>query len=160
MARYLLVQVDDDGKATALLSKLNGVRGVRVIGVFARPTEFCEDSSHRDPNESSIRGGKTHLWHCRICKKPKKLTHTPKNLIDPPDLPIEFRDIFLNIREPYEPPIKKYGKGAIERSKSRTRDVTKKLERARDPDVQARRLAARERRKARKVRKINPRREQ
>lgn len=152
----MLVQVDDNERADALIRKLDPVAGMRVIGLFGRPTKFCEDSSHRSMNERSVRGPKYGWWHCTTCGKPKRhMFHTLTNLLDPETLvdAVIYRDIFFNVREPYDPPLEKYGADRLTRQAEDSQSTWRKLERANDPQVQARRVAARERRRAKKERK-------
>lgn len=158
MARYLLVQVDDNDRADALMKKLEPVAGMRVIGLFGRPTKFCEDKSHRDINERSTRGPRYGWWHCSTCGKAKQnMFHVLTNLLDPDEFnkAIEYRDMYFNIREPYEPPLEKYGADRIAHRIELSKDSQAKLDRANNPRVQARREASRQRRREKKARMRN-----
>lgn len=108
MARYLLVEVDENERAARLREKLDGVEGLVVIGVFGKPTKFCEcevDSGR------SILGKKFGWWVCPTCRHPKfdALHNCVKNLLDMPDLPTEFRTVYLGIREPFRSPVERTG---------------------------------------------------
>lgn len=157
MARYLLVQVDDNDRAEKLRQKLDPVAGIRVVGMFARPTKFCDckTESAIGINARSVQGAKYGWRLHEECRRPKRLFHQLKNLLDPEDLnmAIQYRDLFLNIREPYAPPLEKYGADLINAQVERSEETWARLARANDPKVQARRAAARERRRAKKARK-------
>jgi hypothetical protein len=156
MARYILVQVDENSRATALMKKLEPVEGIKVIGLFGKPTNFCDDVSHRNPNESSQRGKKYGWSHCRTCGLPKKnIFHMLTNLLDPPEMyhSVRLRDIFLNIREPYVPALEKYGQAAFDIQMAKARhgaELLEKMQQRNDPEKIERRRRSRERRAERK----------
>jgi hypothetical protein len=90
MARYVLLEFDDNAEADNFVNMLNGgdfdghpaevMPGgtVRVRGVYFKPTLFCECPN---PGDRSARGEKWGLWIHRDCGKPKRgnVQH-PRNL--------------------------------------------------------------------------------
>jgi hypothetical protein len=133
MARYLLVEVDENDRAIKLMEKLNDVTGLRVIGLFGKPTQFCECEG---PWENSIRGKKYGWYVCPSCGNPRPLGphQRPRNLLEG-DTPETMQNVFLSIREPYQTAEERHGTKAIEKLKEsirRTRLVIKQYN-ARNP---------------------------
>jgi len=86
MARYIVLEVEDDNIATELAKKLNKSTGWRVAGIFARPHSWCKCSlsgmgynSHKD----YVRGTKLGWWLHNIpgCGRPRLGTHQLENLL-------------------------------------------------------------------------------
>jgi hypothetical protein len=115
MARYVLVMVDNNEVADRLRYKLDRVSGIKVVGMFAKPTKFCEGKCQvGNPNARSITGKKFGWRLCPVCHKPRRTFHYLKNLIAP-DVPVRFWDTFLQINEPWDnDPEGKYGATTIE----------------------------------------------
>jgi len=114
MARYLLVRVDDKDKSETIRARLDGVEGVKTVGAYAIPTDFC--TCRQGLNAKSKRG-KRYGWSiCLECRKPKKHTfHQLKNLLQMENLPAQFLDCILNVQEPFfNDPVAKYGIKKIE----------------------------------------------
>jgi hypothetical protein len=111
MARYLLVQVDRNDTADRLRDRLDAVAGLKVIGMFAKPTQFCECE---EDTGRSVRGSRFGWSLCPNCKKPKTdaLQSSLPNL-DEQGIPAQYQNIFLTIREPYLHPMKRTGPVAI-----------------------------------------------
>lgn len=112
MARYLLVQVDRNETADRLREKLDAVPGLLTIAIFGKPTQFCDCIV---PTEQSRRGRKYGWWCCPTCSKPKVDAHQTglTNLLDNPELPVQYRMVSLNIREPFSTPEEHYGAKVI-----------------------------------------------
>lgn len=115
MARYLLVMVDNNESADRLRYKLDRVSGIKVVGLFAKPTKFCEGKCQVGVQDARSIVGRKFGWRlCPVCHLPKRTFHYLKNLIAP-DTPIRFWDMFLQINEPWEnDPVGKYGAATIE----------------------------------------------
>lgn len=120
MARYILLEVDDNKDADAIhrsveqgtlffsRNKDDGTgeygyaQGVRVRGVFAKPTTFCECPN---PGDKSSRGKKWGWWIHVECGKPEKgQWQHPRNLLEPSDMKVLHRYLYLGIIEPEPPP--------------------------------------------------------
>lgn len=160
MARYLLVAIDENDRADKLIPKLDSLRGVTCVALYGKPTKFCDDSCQTDvhvDNRRSIFGARFGWALCPVCHKPRKRFHTFKNLIQLGDLPVRFRDEFLELRikEPWNnDPVEKYGQAAIDGQRKINEAAAEKMARyrARDTDAQReRRKASRDRRKQRKL---------
>lgn len=128
MARYLVVQVDENDRAEKLAAKLDEVAGIDVIGIFGKPTQFCECEG---PWENSIRG-KKYGWNiCPTCGKPRKdgPHQRPLNLLWS-SVPLTMQNLVLAVREPYQTPLEMYGQEKIDaqlRTLARTRQVIKEF---------------------------------
>ena len=102
MAKYVLVEFDDDEDADAFAAMVSpsDVASMRVRGVFKKPTLFCDCPK---PSEKNSRGAKWGWWLCRNpgCGKPQRgMGQSPTNLIDPEDRKRQIgRKIFFTIRE-------------------------------------------------------------
>lgn len=110
MARYVLVEFDDNDGAdnfVKLIQQGEGVMdgeqktsGIRIRGVFFKPTQFCSCSS---PGDTSVLGAKYGLRIHKECGKPKPgICQHPRNLLDPKEMPVKFRMEYLGIWEPSE----------------------------------------------------------
>lgn len=106
MAKYVLVQFDNDDDADGFVKTLDMRSDVpdqatmKVVGVFKKPTLFCECTT---PSEKSVRGAKWGWWLCRNvgCGKPKRgQFQGHRNLRDPEGTRTEQRRIFINVKEP------------------------------------------------------------
>lgn len=128
MARYLLVQVDQNDRAEALRLKLDAIPGIETIAVFGKPTQFCECEY---PGERSIRGRKFGWWCCSNCSKPHRdsIQPTIRNILDRPDLPAQYNMVMLHIREPFSTPEEHYGERTIEIKIQQIKDNWAKLQR-------------------------------
>lgn len=143
MARYLVVQVDDNDRADKLASKLNEVTGIDVIGLFGKPTQYCECEG---PWDRSIRGKKYGWYICPDCGKPRSEGphQRPANLLWT-EVPETMQNVFLSIREPYQTPLEMHGQDKIDHQVEairRTRLVIKRYN-ARNPRRRGRRSRAR-----------------
>jgi hypothetical protein len=104
VARYVLVEVEDNETAGDLVAALQAdgevhfyhkltdgeykVKSVaaKVIGLFAKPTKFCDCPN---PGDKSVRGAKFGWWVHVACGKPKAghCQHPRNMLIDEPEDP-------------------------------------------------------------------------
>lgn len=143
MARYLLVSVDDNDRADVLRGRLDSVSGVKVVGLFGKPTNFCDGTCQAgDLNAKSLTGRKFGWRICPICKKAKKVFHYHNNLIAP-DVPIRFWDCFLSIREPWDnDPVAKYGEEVIDQVRAATVEAGEKIARLRRRGARRRKKSA------------------
>lgn len=143
MARYLLVEVDENDRADKLREKLDAVPGLRVIGLWFKPTKFCECEG---PWENSIRGKKYGVYMCPECKlpRPQGPHQRPMNLLET-GVPETMQNVFLSIREPYQTSLEMHGQDKIDHQVEairRTRLVIQKYN-ARNPRRRGRRPRAR-----------------
>lgn len=70
MARYILVAVDDNGRADKLIEKLTPIGGVDVIGLFAKPQRYCTCS--RIKEQGYTWGQRLGWWVCTLCGRPSR----------------------------------------------------------------------------------------
>jgi hypothetical protein len=126
MARYILLEVDDNEAAGDLVAALQRGPGnvflykkpddsgefrvaefaAKVRALFAKPTKFC-DCVKADDN--SVKGAKLGWWVHRKCGKPKHgVCQHPRNLLLPegPTDP-KNRDLYLGIWEPQREDVQK-----------------------------------------------------
>lgn len=94
-SRYLLLEFDDDEAAAKLQLQINeaSLRGrpYRVIGLFAKPTKYCEcdpknHTTGRAGDATLKRGRKFGWWVCTTCKRPSDGLHGLVNLLKPSDI--------------------------------------------------------------------------
>lgn len=87
MARLVVVDFDDNAQADAFIDKLKGKKSFRVVGLFARPTSWCECPKPTGYAKNEVvLGGRYGWWIHRLCRKPRRGTHQANNLMRP--LPI------------------------------------------------------------------------
>lgn len=104
MAKYLLVEVDDDRKALALTKKLAGVEGVTVVGRFSMATQLCECEPHTYQRTIgnalvTVRGAKKGWMICPACARPRNgNSQILWNEMDAAELPTKFREIHIGVR--------------------------------------------------------------
>jgi hypothetical protein len=89
MAKYVVLAFDNDEEADSFSSTIINAgpapegshQSLNVVGVFKRPTLFCECTTKDD---KSVRGAKWGWWLHKACGKPKRgMTHHPWNLLHP-----------------------------------------------------------------------------
>lgn len=120
MARYIVLEVDDDKVAEALVKKLAPLvsKGVRLAGLFARPTRWCKCPHPSGYHANQVaQGSKYGWWVCLTCKRPRMGSHNTRNLVDMAELPLPeaeyaFRVDNLSI---FEVPVKNVTKRRLER---------------------------------------------
>lgn len=101
MARYILVEVDDNATANRLraqIDKAGEAKGMRVVGMFRKATQMCECPIR---SEKSVLGSRFMWWLCPQCLKPKSGSHqTLRNMLDWDRLPrgIRHYTIMLSVR--------------------------------------------------------------
>lgn len=94
-ARYLLIECDNEADATALKEKVDGLslrgRGVRAVGLFAKPTNYCQCGiggwTTVSRRVSTTKRGRKFGWYvCTTCKRPTASESGLVNLIAPSDI--------------------------------------------------------------------------
>lgn len=116
MARYVLIEFDDNNEAdnfVAMLRQAEGVTdgegktsGLKVRAVYFKPTQFCEHKAI-ERGERTVKGEKWGLRICPLCYKPVRgHTQHPTNLLvdreEDKKLPIRDRahaKLYLGVRE-------------------------------------------------------------
>lgn len=100
-SRYMLIEFDDEASALKLKEQIDdrsrAGRPLRVVGLFAKPTRFCEcgiegwTTTSRQPSTTK-RGRKFGWWVCTKCKRPTASESGLVNLIAPGDIinPVTF----------------------------------------------------------------------
>jgi len=109
MARYVVLEFDNDDEADGFLSAFGITVSIgevvskddscRAIGVYQKPTQFCECVTRDD---KSVRGAKHGWWLCAKCAKPKRgnMQH-PLNKLRPDLKPREqMQEMYLGVKEP------------------------------------------------------------
>jgi len=94
--RFLLIEFDDDTSATLLREQINAAtrkgRRFRVVGMFARPDNFCSCdirvwTTIKGKGEAKTKRGAKFGWLvCTSCKRPIPMMSFLKNLIAPEDI--------------------------------------------------------------------------
>ena len=87
MARYVVVEFDDDNTAEAFKAKIDNAtdagKNYRVAGIFFRPTRWCECPTSEGYVKGQVAlGAKYGLWNCVVCRRPRRGTHQPHNLLE------------------------------------------------------------------------------
>lgn len=163
MGRYVLLWVDDNDKVEPILDRLRQWSIVRVVGLYAEPSRFCDGSCGRQTNETwqranpSIIHPKFGTKHCPLCKRAiKYYGYNLTNALDVPGVPYSMRLLRLHIcqtpegdavegRDAWEIFGKKAVKAAIQ-SEARTKQVIQGYR-----DSAERRRATRARRRNRRA---------
>jgi hypothetical protein len=97
MARYVLIAVDDNDQVDSIQGYLdeNFVRA-EVVGVFFKPTQFCECSSVRGTSRGKKYGANVHT-----CGKPiRGQWQHPRNLARDDEKSLYEQGLYLGIVEP------------------------------------------------------------
>lgn len=109
MARYVLVEFDNDAEAERFVNKIiqrnldlaarKKEGSYRIKGFFAKPTKFCECGplTDRQQREEVTRGAKYGWMVHRPCRRARPMSQSPRNLLDPEDTPARMRDAFLHL---------------------------------------------------------------
>lgn len=94
MARYMVIEFDDDNQADALRAKIDiatkSGKGFRVVGLFARPRNTCkcykEMKDYKVWGKEIVRGAKFGWWVCGDCRKALTRDHQLNNLMGKDDI--------------------------------------------------------------------------
>ena len=86
MARYVLVEFQDDATAAAFCEKITQStkqgKKFRLAGIFAKPKVFCTCTPSFGYHKNQIAmGSKYGWWVCLVCKRPRLGGHQPINLL-------------------------------------------------------------------------------
>lgn len=83
MARYLLIEFDNDAQCDALVEKLSDKSTMRVRGMFQKPRSFCTCPPMTDTQQAGqiTRGQLFGWWVHRGCKKAHGRNQSPRNLL-------------------------------------------------------------------------------
>lgn len=107
MARYLLIEFDENDHADALRAQINAAtekgRPFRVVGLFARPGKNCRCASTRAQfmerlkTHRAERGIRFGWWTCPGCNKPRFGGHILNNLMKMDEViePSHFTEVEL-----------------------------------------------------------------
>lgn len=100
MPRYLLVEIDSNDSADRMRAQIDTAeaagKGLRVVAMFAKPPRLCECVTS---SGKSARGAKFGWWLCPECRRPRSgSSQTLRNLLDDPDTPSKYLDVFLSVR--------------------------------------------------------------
>lgn len=87
MARYLLIEFDNDAQCDSLRAKIDTAseagKPFRVRGMYQRPVRWCgcpKSTAYRDKDRFAI-GERFGWWVCRECRRARVGSHQLKNLI-------------------------------------------------------------------------------
>jgi hypothetical protein len=93
MARYLVIEFDEDAQADALCARINAATAAgkkyRVVGLFARPSRWCgcpRPAGVYKPKKL-FQGSKYGWWTCPDCRRARLGDHQPTNLVPEPEEP-------------------------------------------------------------------------
>ncbi len=102
MAMYLLIEFDDDAQAEALLEKVRGRRSFRPVGLFKKPTLFCECGPIPDSQAGHqiTRGERWGIYVHRACRRARKAPQAPRNLLES-DARASDRNFFIHLTPNY-----------------------------------------------------------
>ena len=130
MARYIVIRVESAKTADTLLERFAIVPAIKVVGLFASPSSFCEGAC--DNGGRSVRSRKWGLWFCPVCKKPKQShMQQPRNLLQDIELHPKFADMHLSVWEPFtNEPHEKYGEEAIARVHAQVERAAERISRS------------------------------
>lgn len=87
MARYLLVEFDNDDQADTLRAQIDSAakkgKPYRVLGMFQKPRRFCACPPDKDRQnwKRLVRGSKYGWWVCGTCKRARLGIHQLNNLL-------------------------------------------------------------------------------
>lgn len=97
MPRYLLIEVDNNDSADRMRELIDTAnKPMRVVAMFAKPAALCGCEVRSD---KSVRGSKFGWWLCPECRRPKSgAPQTMRNLLDHPDTPSKYLEIFVSVR--------------------------------------------------------------
>lgn len=97
MARYLLIEVDDNATADRMRAQIdNAGKPMRVVGLFSKASQLCKCDIR---SETSVRGVKFGWRLCPECRKPKVAgAQTLYNMLDDPDTPTKYRELWIGVR--------------------------------------------------------------
>ena len=100
MARYLLVEFDDNSTANALRAQIDSAeaagKGFRVVGMFSKPTALCGCPTRSD---RSVKGAKFGWWLCLECRRPKSgVEQTLWNMLDDEGTPAKYLEMHIGVR--------------------------------------------------------------
>lgn len=92
--RYLLIEFDDEATASHLREQIDVAsrkgKGYRVVGLFARPGNFCKCGAawvNGARQQAQTKRGAKYGWQvCLNCKRPVPVMSFLKNLIKPSDI--------------------------------------------------------------------------
>jgi len=71
MARYVVLEFEDNEDAEHFVGDVFYHYAGEVVGLFAKPTQFCDGGGcTRGRVQPWARGAKFGWWVCRTCKKP------------------------------------------------------------------------------------------
>lgn len=88
MARYLVVELDDNAAADRMRAQIDAAteagKGMRVAGMFAVPMTWCPCPRPEGYHKGEVvRGSKLGWWVHKICRRARFGTHDLVNLIKP-----------------------------------------------------------------------------
>jgi hypothetical protein len=79
MARYVVLEFEHNEDADMFTQDMLH-DGESVVGVFAKPTQFCKCKGGKGRIHAYTRGRKFGWWVCSTCKKPQRV-HKPDRLM-------------------------------------------------------------------------------
>lgn len=82
MAKFIVLEVDDEASVSKLQAMFAKTRSVRLAGIFARPVKWCACPHPEGYHKGQLAlGAKYNLWVCVVCRRPRMGTHSPHNLL-------------------------------------------------------------------------------
>jgi hypothetical protein len=98
MAKFVLLEVDDDAAVEVLKQRFANTQRVRLAGIFARPVKWCACPHPEGYHKGQIAlGARFGLWVCVVCKRPRMGTHSPINLLPANELRLTDRPMSMRV---------------------------------------------------------------
>lgn len=97
MARYVLIEVDENATAERLCAQItNAGKPMRVVGIFSKPTKLCDCAVQSDTSVLGTRLG----WRlCPECRRPKSGgSQTLWNMLDDEGTPSKYKELHIGVR--------------------------------------------------------------
>lgn len=84
MAKYILIEFDNDDQAHKMVEKIEGVESstYRIAGIFKKPVKYCECPPRDAYVKTDFALGKAFGWWVhRQCRRPRRGTHSLVNIL-------------------------------------------------------------------------------
>jgi len=117
MARYLLIEFENDAQADALRAQIDTAtekgKPFRVVGLFGRPSKWCTCPKPTGYiKDELVQGSKYGWWVHTVCKKARMGTHQCHNMLpirEVKGLPPEGMTFLINGLSIAEIPVQNIG---------------------------------------------------
>lgn len=98
MAKFIVLEVDDEAASAKVIQMFTRTTRVRVAGIFARPARWCSCPTPEGYKKGQVvLGSRFGLWVCVVCKRPRIGTHTPINLLPVTELRLTEQPMTMRV---------------------------------------------------------------